>query len=69
MGTPKNSYIKVGDTFGCLTIIGYAGQKEFESELRNCWLVECKCGKGHIMVNRNIRRNKNKRCGKDCDLK
>lgn len=59
--------IKVGDQYGCLTVIADAGMIEYETEDRKAFKVKCRlCGEVYFKCNRNITRNKNEYCSKEC---
>ena len=56
----EKELIKIGDRFGRLTVIKYAGQGEYE---KNLWLCQCDCGNTKIVSTGDLRAGYIQSCG------
>lgn len=51
-----------GQVFGMLTVIAYAGRRNFPSERQSQWLCRCKCGKYTVVTTSNLKYRNSPSC-------
>lgn len=63
MPTRKNFRDLTGQTFGRLTVIGFAGMRPFSTQSHACWRCRCACGREKVVMACNLLGGRSASCG------